>query len=109
MKDTTEDLVAELKAKHGDNLAGVEIDGQLCIFKAPGRAVYDRWFDGYSGTDKSKRSFELALSCLVHPDKQTFIACLDRAPAALTTVVDTEIIKLAGAEKDSGLVRPVKL
>lgn len=99
-----DDQIADLKAKHGDNLMQVIApDGSVCVFRAPKRGEYDRWFDKRDGGSSVSR--ELAQSCLVYPDRDGMIAVLDKYPALLVgkggfvdTITDMAGMTTAGAE-----------
>jgi len=106
MLELTEDIVSKLKSEHGE-VCAVNVAGQTLVFRKPTPPEYDRWFDGYSGSEKSKRSRELASSCIVWPSPQALSEALKARPGALTSVIDTEIIKLAGAGAED--VKSVKL
>lgn len=106
MTELTESKILELKQAHGAKLCAIVIGEIECVFRKPRRVEYDRWYNKYSdGKDKSQASLELALSTLVFPSQAEFKAALDEEPAALTTRVDTEIIKLAGAAAAEGKAR----
>lgn len=106
MQELTDDIVSKLKADHGE-ICAVNVAGQVLVFRKPSPPEYDRWFDGYSGSDKSKRSRELATSTIVWPGQEALSAALKAKPGALTSVIDTEIIKLAGVGSED--CKPVKL
>lgn len=96
MQELTEETIVKLKSEHGE-ICAVNVAGQVLVFRKPTPPEYDRWFDGYSGTEKSKRSRELAASTIVWPSAQALNEAIKARPGALTSVIDTEIIKLAGA------------
>lgn len=107
MTELTESKILELKQAHGE-ICAVEVAGQTLVFRKPSPAEYDRWYDGYSnGQQKSLRSKELAVSTLVFPSRDALEKAIKDRPAALTTTIDSEIIKLAGAGSDDS--KPVKL
>lgn len=106
MQELTEDIVSKLKADFGE-ICAVNVAGQTLVFRKPTPPEYDRWFDGYSGAEKSKRSRELAVSTIVWPGQEALSAAIKARPAALTSTIDTEIIKLAGAGTED--CKPVKL
>jgi hypothetical protein len=96
MQDLTEEIISKLKSEHGE-ICAVSVAGQTLVFRKPTPPEYDRWFDGYSGSEKSKRSRELAVSTIVWPSRQALDEAIKARPGCLTSVLDTEIIKLAGA------------
>ncbi len=73
--------IDELKAQHGDTLIGVVVGiDDTFIFKRPSRADFDRWYDS---DRKVAAARELTQACLVYPDRDSYIATLDKMPGVL--------------------------
>lgn len=96
-------LVEELKAKHGNDLIGINTaDGTLLVFRKPRRQEYDRWFDERSQSP-SQAGRALALSCIAHPSSEELTAALDAYPALLMCEggIVGSLAELAGADRGS--------
>ncbi len=94
----SEEKIAELKSKHGDDLRLVEAaDGTARVFRKPSRHAYDRWFDKRE-SKPSEAAREIAQDCLAFPDYGTLLSTLDKQPALLMGgggVIDA-VTQLAG-------------
>lgn len=94
-----ETKIAELKQKHGNDLAMVTApDGSEFVFRPPQRLEYDQWYD--KRNEGSAPARQLAQSCLVFPDPAGMKAILDRYPYILQGkfgFIDV-ITDLAGAD-----------
>lgn len=98
-----EEEVRDLKAKHGDDLIGLETrDGVTLVFRRPNRQEYNRWFDRRD-EHPSTAGLELAQSCVVHPGVTELVTSLDRFPALLMCVggIIPSLADLAGADRGS--------
>lgn len=104
-------LISDLKDKHGQNLASVEAnDATELIFKSPGRAEYNRWFNKRE-EDPSGATLQLAAACLVHPAYDQMIATLDKQPALLMGGggISAALVMLAGVQDGAEIRKPKKL
>jgi hypothetical protein len=77
-----EKKIAELKAEHGSDLAGVQAaDGTVLVFRKPKRVEYDRWFDRRA-ENPTTSARELATCTIVYPDSGTMVAGARQATRA---------------------------
>lgn len=93
-----ESKVQELKSKHGE-LVAYEVGGQTVAFRRPNRVDYSRFKkEAFKEELRHTAADNLAISCLVYPDRDAFNAIWDRFP----TVVDkaaNDLIELMGSEE----------
>lgn len=98
--ELTEEIIAELKQKHGNHLSAVEVGGQVLVFRRPTRHEWDMHVDIVSADRKetSKSSRVLTNNCCVWPDKAAYEAALNEEPAALTNSMMQAISDLVGGD-----------
>lgn len=98
MSTLSEDLVQELKAKHGDKLHVIDLDeaGEV-VFKRPSNAVWSRFVDSLSDDDASKAKSikDLVETCVVYPALADFRAIVEEFPGIVQTIAG-EIKTVAG-------------
>lgn len=88
-----DDIVARLKAEHGDDLALVSIpetqwDDELeVVLRRPPRAEWKRFRSMLSDpTQKSDALETLARACVVHPEAKAFGELLKKRPGLAETI-----------------------
>lgn len=99
MSELTEQRIAELKQKHGeDALIRVPApDGSPMVFVRPRAEAWIEFIDT-SLKDRSSKAtaiLKCVLECTVHPDRQAASAIFSRYPA-FPAAVQGELSKLAG-------------
>lgn len=102
VSDLTEEKVAELKQKHGENLDSYQLpDDNVIVVSPPSDFVFSRWLrDATSDKDRAKAMELLALSCIVVPDQIEAKAALKKYPAAILKLVDI-VTELGGGGGES--------
>jgi hypothetical protein len=95
-----EKVVAEIKAKHGDTITGVQDpDGTVLVFRKPTRMEYLRWLSG-TEKDANLAALQLSKTCLAYPNEAAFDAVNEKYPALLRRKggFESVIINMAGIE-----------
>jgi len=93
----TEEQIAELKAKHGDELLVIDGPTGPIVVRKPIRLVYDKYQDAMvAKTSFSSAAREMAQYCVVFPAYAEFMAALEKEPSLLTGEVLGAMTELAG-------------
>lgn len=93
----TDELVQELKHKHGDRLVGLEFPAPM-IFKAPPRRIWAEFQDSIS-KDKGTRELayrKMVLACRVYPDTEQAVTRVFDDYPALPTKIGDQLGELVG-------------
>lgn len=106
MADLTKEKIEELKTKHGADIAGFSVLGQVFVLRTPTRPEFRRCMDrSDGGTGKSSDALEeLASACVVFPEQAEVAALFTRKPGIalklgnraleMAGVVEAEEVKL---------------
>lgn len=99
--------VAELKAKHGDDLHQLEFgdDSDIFIAKRPTRPDWDTYLTKLSVNDRATALLDLVLATCVWPSPEEINHAISRTPATLGDL-ERQIEILAGGEGLPRLVFP---
>lgn len=96
----TDEIVAELKAKHGQALMAVPCASGEIVFRRPQAKEWERFQDGVR-TDKTAAACrELQSACVVYPDAAAWRAAIDEEPALLTEGFQSAVNELAGVGRE---------
>jgi hypothetical protein len=99
-------LLAELRQKHPDaelhRLGGTT---ELVVVKTPSAEAWDAMQDRVldpktTSAGKRAAAHNLLVSCLVHPDRGSFTALLDKRPGLLQTFAN-QLSGIAGVDNDA--------
>jgi hypothetical protein len=104
--DLTEEKVAELKKKHGNDIRMVEApNGDVIVVHKPSAFVWARWQKHISDDKKDREQSVRALvfGCLAAPEEATVAKLCDEYPVLPNAV--TDVI----AEMGGGVIDPKKL
>jgi hypothetical protein len=94
----TDEVFAELKAKHGD-VIGLETDDGAAVFRAPTRQEWERFLKEQASEDtKAAAHRPLIMGCRVWPEKDAFDALVARKPGILLSF-GGELIEFAGLKR----------
>ena len=105
-EDLTEEKIAELKAKHGNDLRMIEApNGDVIVVHKPSPFAWSRWTRdiGDDKRDRSQSIRTLINGCLAAPDEKTAGKLFDEYPVFPSAV--TDVI----AEMGGGVIDPKKL
>lgn len=104
----SKETIESLKSANGNSpLMAV---GELCVFKRPTRAEYDRWANAkVAGNDPTLNTRQLAQACLVYPKWDEFIQLLDERPSMLLNECADAMIELAGVGGENTKLEVKKL
>lgn len=94
-----ESLLTELKSKN-EEIWTVEAGSYVFVIKAPGQGQYDRCIGTMAEhkTQAPQALRQLAMDCIVHPDRKEAAAIFQKRPA-LASIVASECLKIAGEEE----------
>ena len=106
MKKLDSKIVAELKAKHGDELGYVDAKACTLIFRKPTEPEHSRMLDkiaASSGAQARVAMRELAMCCVVFPGADALREAIDAEPAILMSDVAPLLNELSGErERERG-------
>lgn len=93
----TKEIVAELKAKHGDRLVGCT-DPLPMVFKAPLRRVWAEFQDAISKDRGTRESAyrRMVLACRVYPETAEEVEAVFNDYPALPTKIGDKLGELVG-------------
>lgn len=94
------ELIAKLKAEHGDDLRMVETDDAEIVMRPPTRVQWAAFRS--MGADKDKRQYaqeDLSRACVVYPSREEFDKLLDKRPGLGDALSDVAAELAVGAEK----------
>ncbi len=88
MTDEQAKQLAELRAKHGEDLAAFPTSLGFLVFKSPDRDIYEDFLEAVA-SDKGKKSVamrSIALRCAVHPTKDIVDEIFKKKPGLPATI-----------------------
>jgi len=96
----TDEIIAELKAKHGAALMAVPCPSGEVVFRRPHAKEWEQFQDGVR-TDKTAAACRVLQSaCVVYPDANAWRAAIEEEPALLTGSFQQAINELAGVDRE---------
>lgn len=98
--ELTEEIIADLKSKHGADLVAVEVGGQTLVFRKPTGGEWDRHVDTIRADPKelSKSTRVLTNNCCVWPSLAAWEAAVAKEPAAPINSMMAAINELVGGD-----------
>lgn len=94
-------IVADLKAKHGDDLRTLTAGGVTVIVKSPTRAVWTQFRAATADATKRVVALEqLCRSCIINPSPEDLGALFERKPG-LAESFGSRLVELAGAMEEA--------
>lgn len=97
------ELIAELKSKHGSELTSITApNGEQLVFSKPKRQDWMEFVDGCAKDRNSKHLCmeRLALSCVVHPQREAAAVVMREYPG-LTVTASGILARMAGSGDES--------
>lgn len=98
--ELTQEVIDELKQKHGAALCAVEVGGQTLVFRKPTSAEWDRHVDTVRSDPKetSRSTRVLTNNCCVWPSLAAWETAVAAEPAAPVNSMMAAINELVGGD-----------
>lgn len=101
MTELTEAAIAELKARHGQELSTVTApDGSVWVLRPPTKASWNAFqTEVIRDRDRPSALYRFTVENVVHPDRAAVVATADRYPAFPNSVANV-LSDMAGASAE---------